>query len=113
MADQLYAAIQAFEIEKIHKEIFAPEIESIEDGFTPMPHAKGIAQVEEKARLFGGNLKELHSRELSPAPLVSGDYISLGMAFDATLQDGNRMKLAELIVYKVQNGKVVEERIFY
>ncbi len=113
LAVQLKAAIEAADLATIHNELFAETVESIEPQFAPIPHAKGIDQVKEKARLFGGNLKEMHSRSISDEVLVSGDHISLGMSFDATLQDGNRMQISELIVYQVAEGKVVREQIFY
>jgi len=113
VATKLHGAIMAFDIESIHRDLFAEGIESIEPGFTPLPYAKGIQQVEEKAKLFGGNLKELHQRTVSDSPMVSGNHISLGMSFDATLQDDSRLKVSELIVYEVQDGKIIKEQIFY
>jgi hypothetical protein len=112
LAQKLHKAINEVDLATIHNELFAENVESIEPHFEAMPHAKGISQVKEKANMFGGSIKELHNRKLSE-PLVSGDHISLGMSFDATLKDGNRMQLSELIVYKVVDGKIVSEQIFY
>ncbi len=113
LAKKLRKAIVDTDLVTIHGELFAENVESIEPQFPPMPHAKGIAQVKEKANIFGGNIAELHSKKVSEEVVVSGNYISLGMSFDATLKDGNRMQLSELIVYKVENGKIVSEELFY
>lgn len=112
LAQKLHKAINETDLATIHNELFAENVESIEPQFEAIPHAKGIAQVKEKANMFGDSIKELHSKILSE-PLVSGNHISIGMSFDATLKDGNRMQLSELIVYKVADGKIVSEQIFY
>ncbi|MEM7552080.1 MAG: nuclear transport factor 2 family protein [Bacteroidota bacterium] len=113
LAEKLKKAIEQTDLETIHSEIFSEDIESIEPNFEPLPYAAGIKQVKEKAQMFGGNIQELHSKSITEEVTVSGDYIALGMAFDATLKDGNRMKLEELVVYRVKDGKVISEQIFY
>ncbi len=112
LAEKLRKAIQQTDLPLIHNELFSEDIESIEPQFGPMPHAKGITEVKEKANMFGGNIKELHSKNVTEA-VVSGNHISLGMSFDATLKDGNRMQLSEMILYKVEDSKIVSEQFFY
>lgn len=112
VAHKLRQAIVDTDLATIHDDLFAPGVESIEPQFAPLPHAKGIAQVQEKAQMFGGSIEKLHSREVTE-PVVSGDYISLGMSFDASLKDGNRLQLSEMILYKVQEGRIVSEQFFY
>ena len=109
VADKLHEAVVALDIETIHRDLFAANIESIESTFAPMPHAKGIEQVEPNSL---GEISRNCTRGQYRRPCI-GDFISLGMSFDATLQDGNRMQLSELIVYKVENGKIVLEQFFY
>lgn len=113
LAQKLRKAISETDLATIHQDLFDANVESIEPQFAPMPHAKGIAEVKEKAQLFGGSIQELHSKHVSETPMVSGNYISLGMSFDATLKDGSRMQLSELIVYKVENQKIISEQFFY
>ncbi|MEM9329391.1 MAG: nuclear transport factor 2 family protein [Bacteroidota bacterium] len=113
LAEKLRQCIADTDIATIHNELFAENVESIEPQFAPLPHAKGLQQVKQKADLFGGNLKELHSKDVSREVVISGDHISLGMSFDATLQDGNRMQLSEVIIYRVEDGKIVSEQFFY
>ncbi|WP_338764461.1 nuclear transport factor 2 family protein [Bernardetia sp. ABR2-2B] len=113
IAQKLHTAIIAMDMDTIHNTLFSDSIESIEPNFPPMSHAKGIEQVKEKAKMFGGNIKELHKREIDEKIIVAGNYISLGMSFDATLQDGNRMQLSELVIYKVEDDKIVSEQFFY
>ena len=113
VAEKLRTAVLAFDLESIHRDLFASDIQSIEPGFAPMPHARGIAEVQQKAQLFGGALKELHTRTVSDTLEVSGDHFSMGMSFDATLHDHSRMQISEIIVYQVKDGKIVLEQFFY
>ncbi|NER82980.1 MAG: nuclear transport factor 2 family protein [Leptolyngbya sp. SIO1D8] len=113
LAQKLHKAIVDTDLATIHNELFSKDVESIESQFPLMPHAKGIDQVKEKANLFGGNIGELHSKSVSDEVVVSGDYISMGMSFDATLKDGNRMQISEIVVYRVNDGKIISEQFFY
>jgi len=113
LAQKLRQAIIDTDLATIHGELFSEKVESIEYEFTPMPHAKGIEQVKEKANMFGGNIKELHSKTVSDQVIVSDKYIALGMAFDFTAQDGSRNQMEEIVVYKTEDGKIVSEQFFY
>ena len=115
LAGRLREAIVNFDLDTIHNELFSEKVESIEPQFAPMPHAKGIQQVKEKAAAFGGSIEKMHSREISEDVLVSGNQIALGMSFDASLKDGSRVQLAEIITYKVEDGKFIEKTtpLFY
>ena len=113
IATKLRTAIEATDLDTIHNELFSEQVESIEPQFPPLPHAKGLDQVKEKAKIFGGNIKALHSKSVTEDVVVTGNFISLGMSFDATLQDGNRMQLSEVILYEVKDGKIISEQFFY
>ena len=46
-------------------------------------------------------------------PLVAGNYISLSMDMDVSFKDGRDVKMEEVCVYQVQEGKIVKEEFFY
>ena len=113
LGQKLRDAVEATDLDNILSNYFSEDIESIEPAFTPLPHAKGIEQLKEKWNLFTGAIKEMHSKSVSKEVIVQGDLIVLGMSFDATFQDGNRMQLSEIIVYEVKDGKIISEQFFY
>jgi len=113
LAKKLRDAVEATDLDTIGKELFAEEIESIEPAFTPLPHAKGMAQVKEKWGMFGGAIKEMHSKSVSKEVIVQGDLIVLGMSFDYTNQNNERIKQDELVAYKTRDGKIVSEQFIY
>lgn len=113
LALKLRKAVEDTDLHTIHEEIFSPNVESIEPAFSALPHAKGLDEVKKKAQLFGGQIKEMHSKSVSAEVVVAGDWISLGMSFDYTDVDENHVQMSELINYKVSDGKVVLEQFTY
>ena len=113
LAIKLRDAVEATDLDTIGGELFASEVESIEPAFEPLPHAKGLQQVKEKWGMFGGAIKEMHGKEVSKDIIVQGDLIVLGMSFDYTNVNDERVQQDELVVYRAQDGKVVSEQFVY
>jgi len=47
------------------------------------------------------------------APQVAGNFFSCVMGMDVTLKGQPRMKLDEIAVYEVRDGKIVLEQFFF
>lgn len=95
------------------EELFAENAVSIEP-----PHAQGLQSVEglaaikKKAEDFNNMVEEMHGGWVSE-PLVGGNYISFAMGMDCTMKGMGRMKMEEIAVYEVKDGKIVKEQFFY
>jgi len=63
--------------------------------------------------MFGGAIKELHSKTVSKEVIVQGDIIVIGMSFDYTNPYDERVQQDELIIYKIKDGKIISEQFFY
>ncbi|HAA12900.1 MAG TPA: hypothetical protein DCE41_14885 [Cytophagales bacterium] len=113
LANRLRDAVAATDLDTISTELFAEEVESIEPTFSPLPHAKGLAQVKEKWGLFGGAIKEMHGKTVSEEVIVQGNLIVLGMSFHYTNPKDERVQQDELIVYKTKDGKIISEEFIY
>lgn len=61
---------------------------------------------------FFGNIKELHAASVGHSA-VDGDTSFCEQFFDATLQDGKRIKMEEIAVRTWKDGKVIKERFYY
>lgn len=61
---------------------------------------------------FFGNIKEVHAAGIV-ATAVRGNTSFCEQFFDATYQDGRRMRLDEVAVRTWKDGKVVKERFYY
>jgi len=112
VADRLVALCRAGKIAEAGAELYAETIESIEPSYSPSKSAKGKAAVTEKGRQFALMIEERFSNSFSD-PVVAGKYFSLAMTLDATFKGTGRMKLEEICLYEVDNGKIVKEQFFF
>ena len=61
-----------------------------------------------------GMIKEMHGMgNGSPMSNEASGQTSIESWFEATFQDGNRMKMEEVCVQNWQDGKIVKERFYY
>jgi ketosteroid isomerase-like protein len=101
------------EFEKIQAELFSDDAESIEPPNSEgLQTAKGMKAIKEKAEQWNQMVKEVHSG-YSTEPVVAGKYFTVAMGLDVSLKDGNRMKMDEIALYEVRDGKIVKEQFFY
>jgi hypothetical protein len=113
VANRFNELAQSGQWDKIQEELFAENAVSIEP-----PHAQGLQSVEglaaikEKGRQFGESVEAMHGG-YSSAPVVGGNYFSVAMGMDATFKGMGRMKMDEIAVYEVKDGKIVKEQFFY
>ena len=66
-----------------------------------------------KGEVFSSMVEEMHGGWVSE-PQVAGNFISFGMGMDVTMKGGvGRMKMDEIAVYEVKDGKIVKEQFFF
>ncbi|MEM7084628.1 MAG: nuclear transport factor 2 family protein [Bacteroidota bacterium] len=97
---------------EIVAELYGENIECIEPAHAPMQGTKGKKNVTERLEQWFSNVKEVHDSAVTE-PTIMGDHFSVGLMIDLTSKDGNRMKMEEIGVYQVDNGKIVKEQYFY
>ena len=94
--------------------LFAADVVSVE-AFDPpggQREAKGIAAVKGKGEWWVAN-HEVHSA-LVTGPWPHDDRFIVGFQYDVTNKpSGKRMKMDEVGLYTVRNGKIVREEFFY
>lgn len=94
--------------------LFADDVVSVEAVATPgaQQEAKGLAAVKGKGEWWLAN-HEIHSASVT-GPWPHGDRFVVGFQYDVTNKpSGKRMKLDEVGLYTVRDGKVVREEFFY
>lgn len=94
--------------------LFAEELVSVEAGGPPgmEREARGLAAVKAKSEWWLAN-HEIHSASVS-GPWPHDDKFIVGFQYDITNKpSGTRMKMDEVGLYHVQNGKIVREEFFY
>ncbi|MHA4807238.1 SnoaL-like domain-containing protein [Flavitalea flava] len=97
--------------ETAQKELFADNAISIEPEASPLfeKETKGLPAILEKGHKFQNMVQEMHSQRVSE-PLVQGNSIALTLNMDVTMKGQDRMKMGELCVYQVKEGKIVSEQ---
>ena len=74
--------------------------------------AKGLAAIKAKGEWWFTN-HEIHSASVT-GPWPHGNRFIVGFQFDVTNKpSGRRMKMDEVGLYTIENGKIVREEFFY
>ena len=112
VAQRLVDLCRKVAYKQAHEELYAANARSIEPEGVKDAHVEGIDAIMKKDEQFQANVKEMHSTTVSDA-IVAGSYFTLLLEIDMTMQNDRRMKMAEICVYKVEEGKIVSEQFFY
>jgi len=113
VANRFQELAQASDWNKIQDELFASNAVSIEPPQSPgLQTAEGIDAIKQKGKQFSEMVEEVHGGYTS-APVVGGKFFSVAMGMDCTMKGMGRMKLDEIALYEVKDGKIVREQFFY
>jgi hypothetical protein len=101
------------EFEAAQKELFAKDAVSIEQHETPEfpKETKGLNAIIDKGHKWSSSVEKVHSCTAS-APLVAGNAIAMTLELDVTMKGRGRMKMEEVCVYEVKDGKIASEQFF-
>lgn len=94
---------------------WSDDVVSLEPMEGPLARSVGRKAVDAKGEWWYTN-HEIHSTA-AEGPYVHGDQFAVKFMMDVTPKTGEmagkRMQMAEIGLYTVKNGKVVEERFFF
>ncbi|GAA0553710.1 nuclear transport factor 2 family protein [Chitinophaga japonensis] len=113
IANRLAELCRKGDYETAQKELYAEDAVSIEPYATPEfeKETKGLQAIIEKGQKWSAMVEEVHGGDVSE-PLVADNSFALIMTMDLTMKGMGRMKMSELCVYQVKDGKVVSEQFF-
>jgi ketosteroid isomerase-like protein len=113
IAQRLVQYCRKAEWEKAQRELYAENATSTEPYPTPDfdQVTKGLNKIIEKGRKFDSMVEKMHSLEVSE-PLVTDSAIAFTLTMDVTMKGQERMKMPELCLYRVKDGKIVSEEFF-
>ena len=99
--------------DKIQEELFTDDAESIEPAHSiGLQSARGRDGLKQKAEMFNSMVEEMHGG-YSSEPVVAGNYFAIAMGMEATMKGQGRIKMDEIALYEVRDGKIVKEQFFY
>jgi len=112
VAEKLVSYCRQGDFESAYKELYSPQIESIEPDGSPTPLAKGMEAVMKKSNEFEQMVEKMYGNEVSD-PVVAENYFCCSMVMDVEFKGMGRTKMEELCVYEVKDGKIIREQFFY
>lgn len=112
IANRLVELCRQGDYQTCYKELYSPEVWSIEPESMPNNKIQGMEALAEKGKKWNEMMEEFHGSEMGE-PVVAGNHFSLRMMYDATFKDRGREKMEEICVYEVKDGKIVKEQFFY
>jgi ketosteroid isomerase-like protein len=113
VASRFNELAQTGQWDQIQNELFATAAVSIEPENSPgLKTAVGIDAIKQKGKSFSEIIEEMHGG-YSDQPIVAGNHFAVAMGMDVTVKGQGRMKMDEIAVYEVKDGKIVKEQFFY
>lgn len=111
IANRLVELCRKGDFEAAQKELFSEEAVSIEPHGTPdfEKETYGLEGILEKGKKWGEMVEEAHGMNVSE-PLLADSSFAVTMMMDVTMKGGQRMKMTELCIYHVKDGKIVSEQ---
>lgn len=112
IANDLVALCKAGKFDEAGEKYWADDVLSVEAMPGDMAEVRGKDAVRGKGEWWA-NAHEVHASEVE-GPYVNGDQFVVRFKMDLTQKaTGDRIKMDEVGVYTVKNGKIAEERFFY
>lgn len=103
---------KAGQFDEAGEKYWSDDVVSIEAMPGDMAEVRGRDAVRGKGEWWSAN-HEIHGFE-TQGPYVNGDQFALTFMMDITRKaSGERIKMDEVGLYTVRDGKIVEERFFY
>ena len=98
---------------EIQDELFADSIKSIDPPGSPyLGYAEGKASVRKKGEDFVKKIDDVHSLHTTE-PVVGGTHFAVGRETDITVKGFGRIQINQVMLYEVQDGKIISEQFFY
>lgn len=110
IARKLVAYCKEGKYQECYKELYSPNIKSIEpDGHL----AEGFEEIAEKGKEWNAAIKKFHGSTVG-RPSVAGNYFTVPMTMDITYHGMKEpVHFEEICLYTVADGKIVREQFFY
>ena len=113
IAERFHELAQQEKWFEIQDELFADNVRSVEPANSPyFKNEEGKQQVRRKGEDWVKRISDAHSRHTTN-PLVAANHFVVSRQVDITVEEFGRIKIDELMLYEVKDGKIVLEQFFY
>ena len=113
VATRLVELCRQGKYEQAIKELYSPEIISVEPEGMPNRIVKGLEGIAKKGAEFESKLEKINTTTISD-PIVAENFFSCNMLMNVRFKGAPvDTDMDEICVYTVNNGKIVKEEFFY
>jgi hypothetical protein len=98
---------------EIQDELFADNVRSVEPPNSPyFKYVEGKGPVRKKGEDWVAKIKNIHGMSTTQ-PVVAGNHFAVGRIMDTDVEGFGRVKIDEIMLYEVKDGRIVLEQFFY
>ncbi|NRB49077.1 MAG: nuclear transport factor 2 family protein [Saprospiraceae bacterium] len=113
VANRLVSLCREGKHEQVVKELYAPDIVSIEPEGAPNRIAKGLEAIIAKGEQFDSRIEKVNTSFISD-PVVADNFFSCSMLMNVNMKGVPvPVDMNEVCLYTVNEGKIVQEQFFY
>jgi len=117
VAEKLVAYLREGKSEQAVSELYSDDIVSVENPLETGPgmeyqKREGMAAKKKFSEEWEAGIKEVHD-DFTDDPIITANGFAVRMGMDITMKNGTRMKMEELALYRVKDGKIVYEEFWY
>ena len=113
VANRLVSLCREGKHEQVVKELYAPNIVSIEPEGTPNRIVEGLEAIIAKGEQFDSRIEKVNSSFISD-PVVADNFFSCSMLMNVNMKGVPvPVDMNEVCLYTVNDGKIVQEQFFY
>lgn len=114
VAERLCNLLRTNDVNTIYDELFSEDAINVEppaaDGTQSI--TKGKENIRQKSAQYDQNIEKFHAGGTSD-PVIAGRFIAISSWIDVTMKEHGRVKMEEIALYEVVEGKIVAERFFH
>ena len=110
IANRLRELVTEQRFVEAYQQLFAEDAESIDPLYTGQSPLKGLTKLIDREKDFLSGT-DIHKISVSQ-PIVAGSYFTASLSMDFTMSGQDKMLIEELCVYKVKDGKIINQQFF-
>ena len=108
IADKVVALNRTGDYATIYQELYSADAVSIENWDGKAERYEGLEAIGKKGEVWMADVVEMHETSCSE-PLVADSSFAITFTMDITYKSMGRVKMTEMAVYTVKDGKIVKE----
>ena len=112
VAARFDALAEEGKFDQILDELYDENVKSIEPSHSPWKNVQGLDAVKRKGKEFNEMIEEMFGGYTNKSQ-VAGNFFVCTMGMDVKMKGQARMKLDEVALYEVKEGKIVMEQFFF